>query len=298
MNATSAMVISGLTHYRFRERGSTSVCERPIEELSTKQWRRFSEQIAASRAQLFRQSYQRFMRELAAQEGAHAEDLNQVAEETTQMRRLKATLRVVRDAACNRILRSWRKQNPSCDAQAAVRVIRQKAGDAAIKRLEMIREEQKEILGDPSFAEEVAALRNGVTWCDAVELRQMERLFRKRIGNVLAFIEMTPEQCVVIRHETLEGQHPLQLEQRTASPQLDDFDVVAFLEDDEEDVMGRLLAESMRTPPKFEVQTEKQLRSERHEQLLRKMETEQGAGDSRGAAEQQLAKMNMFRKPS
>ena len=298
MNETSALVISGLTHYRFRERGTDTVHDVPIDQLSTKQWRRFAQQISASRADLFRKSYQRFMREVAALGGAEAGDATQVAEKTLQMRRLKATLRVVREAAYARIVRSWAKKDPSCDLQAATRVIRQRAGDAAIKRLAVIRAEQKEILNDPSFIATVDALREQVTWCDMRELRQIERTFRKRIGNVFAFIEITTEQVSVIRTEVNSSQHQLQLNQRSTSPQLDDFDVVAFLEDDEEDVMGRMLAESAKVAPRFEVQSEEKLRSERREQLLQKLEGQDTPGNSRGAAEEQLAKMNMFRKPS
>ncbi|HAY81353.1 MAG TPA: hypothetical protein DCY79_16230 [Planctomycetaceae bacterium] len=298
MSDPKALAFSGLTQYRFRERGSGAIHNVSIDGLSTKQWRRFAQQLDSSRADFFRKSYRRFMGELADCQAADAADLTAAAEATEQMRRLKATLRVVREAAYQRMMRSWKKRNPISDAKKAAASIRKDAGEAAIKRLAEISAEQKELLTEGSFLQEVKSLRKAVTWCDASELRQMERQFRKRIGNVFSFIETTPKQLTAIRAKADAAPGQVQLEQRAAADGVDDFDVVAFLEDDEDDVMGRLVAESARSAVKFEVQTEANLRSERREQLLKKLESVSPDDGSRSAAEQQLAKMSLFRKPS
>ena len=244
MNDESSLVISGLTHYRFRETGSDEIHEMPVGELSTKQWRRFAQQAGDSRAEIFWQTYRRFMAELAQLQGCDGSDCPDIADQTLEMRRLKATLRVVRDAACQRMLRSWRKKHVQLDDESALRVVRHKAGQAAVQRLAILSTEQKEILGDEQHVSSVEALRAQVSWCNSRDVRRMERAFRKRIGNVFAFIEITPDQIAAFRAEaaTQQPREPLQLTARAPSHKLDDFDVVAYLEDEDDDVMARMLS--------------------------------------------------------
>ena len=75
MSDPKALAFSGLTQYRFRERGSGAIHNVSIDGLSTKQWRRFAQQLDSSRADFFRKSYRRFMGELADCQAADAADL-------------------------------------------------------------------------------------------------------------------------------------------------------------------------------------------------------------------------------
>ena len=90
-------------------------------------------------------------------------------------------------------------------------------------------------------------------------------------------------------------EQPLQLKQRSILEQSDDSDILAFLEEDDDEELVKSLNTPNREIPKFEIDQPKETMAERHRRLLEKLQNGPDI-DSRDAAAQQLMRMNLLRK--